>query len=81
MASIPRRVAKHRPNPSRELDLQSLKQATACITRALSLFLAEGTAREIAANDATAAAQAALAIRFLEAFVGKRGDGDDADDD
>jgi hypothetical protein len=77
MAAVPRRITKRRPNPSRELDLQSLKQAGASVARALALFEAGGVEKEVEANDATAAAQAALAIRFLEEFVDRRGDGED----
>ncbi len=55
-----------RPGSSREIDLQSLKQAAASVARAIELFVQE--------NDAEAVAQAELAWRFLDEFVDKRGD-------
>jgi hypothetical protein len=55
-----------RPGSARAIDLQSLKQANACITRAIELFVKK--------DDTEAVAQAELAWRFLDEFVDKHGD-------
>jgi hypothetical protein len=52
-----------RPGSAREIDLQTLKQASACVARAIELF--------VQLNDEDAAAQAQLAWRFLDEFVDK----------
>lgn len=52
-----------RPGSARELDLQSLKQAGACVARAIELFVKK--------DDEEAVAQASLAWRFLDEFVDK----------
>jgi hypothetical protein len=54
-------------NSNRDLDLQSLKQANACIVRAIELFVKK--------EDKEALAQANLGWRFIDEFVDKRGDG------
>ena len=57
-----------RPGSSnRDIDLQSLKQANACVARAIELFVKR--------EDREAVAQAELGYRFLDEFVEKRGDG------
>lgn len=58
-----------RPGSAREIDLQSLKQAGACIARAMELFL-----KNTKTNDAEAVAQAELAWRFMDEFVDRHGD-------
>lgn len=55
-----------RPGAARELDLQSLKQAAACLGRAIELFVKK--------DDTEAVAQASLAGRFVDEFVDNRGD-------
>ena len=64
-----RKPVARRPNSARELDLQTLKQASACVSRALELF-----GKRTVADDKEAAAQAQLAWRFLDEFVDKHGD-------
>jgi len=54
-------------NSNRDLDLQTLKQANACIVRAIELFVKK--------EDKEAVAQANLGWRFIDEFVDKRGDG------
>ena len=54
-------------NSNRDLDLQTLKQANACIVRAIELFVKK--------EDKEALAQANLGWRFIDEFVDKRGDG------
>lgn len=54
-------------NSNRTLDLQSLKQANACIARAIELFVKK--------EDKEALAQTNLAWRFIDEFVDNRGDG------
>jgi hypothetical protein len=54
-------------NSNRTLDLQSLKQANACIARAIELFVKK--------EDKEAVAQAELGWRFIDEFVDNRGDG------
>lgn len=57
-----------RPGTSHE-DLQSLKQASACITRAIELLNKQDGVQ----SDKEASAQAQLAWRFLDEFVDRRG--------
>lgn len=52
-----------RSDSGRNLDLQGLKQASACASQAIEAF--------IATRDADAIAQAVLAVRFLEEFLEK----------
>jgi len=54
-------------NSNRDLDLQALKQANACIVRAIELFVKK--------EDKEALAQANLGWRFIDEFVDKHGDG------
>jgi hypothetical protein len=54
-------------NSNRALDIQTLKQANACIVRAIELLVKR--------EDKEAVAQAELGWRFLDEFVDKRGDG------
>lgn len=55
-----------RPGSARDLDLQTLKQANACVARAIVLF-----EKRTGVDDKEAAAQAQLAWRFLDEFVEK----------
>jgi hypothetical protein len=50
---------------SRDVDLQTLKQAATCLVRALELFVKK--------DDKDAVAQVELAWRFLDEFVDRRG--------
>jgi hypothetical protein len=59
-----------RPGSAREIDLQTLKQASACIARAMELFI-----KNTKTDDLEAVAQAELGWRFLDEFVDKHGDG------
>jgi hypothetical protein len=52
---------------NRDLDLQALKQANACIVRAIELFVKK--------EDEESVAQVGLAERFLDEFMEKHGDG------
>ena len=58
-----------RPGSAREIDLQSLKQANACITRAMELFN-----KNTKTDDPEAVAQVELAWRFLDEFIDRHGD-------
>lgn len=58
-----------RPGSAREIDLQTLKQAGACIARAMELFN-----KNTKTDDIDAVAQAELAWRFMDEFVDRRGD-------
>ena len=58
-----------RPGSAREIDLQSLKQASACIARAMELFI-----KNTKNDDPVAVAQVELAWRFLDEFVDRHGD-------
>jgi hypothetical protein len=58
-----------RPGSAREIDLQTLKQASACITRAMELFI-----KNTKTDDLEAVAQAELGWRFLDEFVDRHGD-------
>ena len=58
-----------RPGSAREIDLQSLKQAAACVARAIELFI-----KDTKTDDPAAIAQVELAWRFLDEFVDKHGD-------
>ena len=54
-----------RTKHGRDVDLQTLKQAAACIARAMELFVQK--------DDQDALAQADLAWRFIDEFVDRRG--------
>jgi len=56
-----------RPDSGRSLDLQSLKQAAACVARAIELFV-----KNTPTDDPEAVAQVELAWRFLDEFVDRR---------
>ena len=58
-----------RPGSAREIDLQTLKQAAACVARAMELFI-----KNTKTDDPEAVAQAELAWRFLYEFIDKHGD-------
>lgn len=56
-----------RPGSTREIDLQTLKQAGACIGRAIELFV-----RNQGLDDVEVLAQVQLAWRFIDEYVDKR---------
>ena len=71
MAGLPERELgmARQSGANHATDLQSLKQASACITRAIELFT-----RNDKFDEVEAVAQAELGWRFLDEFVDRRGD-------